>query len=200
MSVTLCFETQAIWSSAVSRCGEGRANSVGPDARHDQCSASARCRTSSHGMPCDSPAKTRRARFFDFSRPGGLDVSRVGIHVVNSGEEFSGDVSALLGREREGFTKKFLFDIAFDDHSDPRPLVTHGFWSDDYHPLRKDAPRVDFTDDGQPFTFMPVGGEGVYEIHRSSTGPRSPTRSMATSSPTSRYASSSRQVKTSECL
>ena len=57
-----------------------------------------------------------------------------------------------------------LFGIALSGHPDSRPLVKHGFWPDDYYPLRKDAVRTEFTDDGQPFPFMPVGGEGVYEI------------------------------------
>ena len=57
-----------------------------------------------------------------------------------------------------------LFGIRFTGHPDPRPLVRHGFWPDQYYPLRKDAQRREFTDDGQPFPFTPVAGEGVYEI------------------------------------
>jgi Ni,Fe-hydrogenase III large subunit/Ni,Fe-hydrogenase III component G len=57
-----------------------------------------------------------------------------------------------------------LFGILFVGHPDPRPLVKHGFWPDRYYPLRKDANGREFTDDGQPFPFTPVGGEGVYEI------------------------------------
>jgi Ni,Fe-hydrogenase III large subunit/Ni,Fe-hydrogenase III component G len=57
-----------------------------------------------------------------------------------------------------------LFGIVFTNHPDPRPLVKHGFWPDSYYPLRKDANAQEFTDDGQPFPFTPVGGEGVYEI------------------------------------
>ena len=57
-----------------------------------------------------------------------------------------------------------LFGIAVPEHPDPRPLVRHGFWPDDYYPLRKDANGREFHDDGQPFPFTPVGGEGVYEI------------------------------------
>jgi Ni,Fe-hydrogenase III large subunit/Ni,Fe-hydrogenase III component G len=57
-----------------------------------------------------------------------------------------------------------LFGIALAGHPDPRPLVKHAFWPDDFHPLRKDAVAAPFTDDGQPFPFLPVGGEGVYEI------------------------------------
>jgi Ni,Fe-hydrogenase III large subunit/Ni,Fe-hydrogenase III component G len=58
-----------------------------------------------------------------------------------------------------------LFGIEPAGHPDPRPLVRHGFWPQDYFPLRKDAPPPpDFEDDGTPFPFLPVGGEGVYEI------------------------------------
>jgi Ni,Fe-hydrogenase III large subunit/Ni,Fe-hydrogenase III component G len=54
--------------------------------------------------------------------------------------------------------------IRAEGHPDPRPLVRHGFWPEDYFPLRKDAGRRDFSDDGQPFPFQQVGGAGVYEI------------------------------------
>jgi Ni,Fe-hydrogenase III large subunit/Ni,Fe-hydrogenase III component G len=57
-----------------------------------------------------------------------------------------------------------MFGVALSGHPDPTPLVKHGFWPADFHPLRKDAAAVDFTDDGQPFPFTQVGGEGVYEI------------------------------------
>jgi Ni,Fe-hydrogenase III large subunit/Ni,Fe-hydrogenase III component G len=57
-----------------------------------------------------------------------------------------------------------LFGILVVGHPDPRPLVKHGFWPDRYYPLRKDANGQKFTDDGHPFPFTAVGGEGVYEI------------------------------------
>ena len=57
-----------------------------------------------------------------------------------------------------------LFGIVPLDHPDPRPLVRHGFWPEDFFLLRKDAGRRDFRDDGRPFPFTEVGGEGVYEI------------------------------------
>ncbi|HEY7204832.1 MAG TPA: NADH-quinone oxidoreductase subunit C [Methylomirabilota bacterium] len=63
--------------------------------------------------------------------------------------------------EREIFD---LFGIVAADHPDPRPLVRHAFWPADYFPLRRDATPRDFHDDGQPFPFTEVGGEGVYEI------------------------------------
>jgi Ni,Fe-hydrogenase III large subunit/Ni,Fe-hydrogenase III component G len=57
-----------------------------------------------------------------------------------------------------------LFGIRALGHPDPRPLVRHAFWPADWFPLRKDAPPREFHDDGQPFPFQQVGGEGVYEI------------------------------------
>ena len=58
-----------------------------------------------------------------------------------------------------------LFGIEALGHPDPRPLVRHAFWPKDYFPLRKDAvPPDHFEDDGTPFPFTSVGGEGVYEI------------------------------------
>ena len=57
-----------------------------------------------------------------------------------------------------------LFGIVAAGHPDPRPLVRHGFWPEDYFPLRKDAGTREFADDGRPFPFTEVSGEGVYEI------------------------------------
>ncbi|HWC04908.1 MAG TPA: NADH-quinone oxidoreductase subunit C [Methylomirabilota bacterium] len=63
--------------------------------------------------------------------------------------------------EREIFD---LFGIRAAGHPDPRPLVRHAFWPEDYFPLRKDAEPRDFHDEGRAFPFQQVGGEGVYEI------------------------------------
>jgi Ni,Fe-hydrogenase III large subunit/Ni,Fe-hydrogenase III component G len=57
-----------------------------------------------------------------------------------------------------------MFGIRAAGHPDPRPLVRHGFWPEDYFPLRRDAAPRAFADDGRPFPFAEVGGEGVYEI------------------------------------
>ncbi len=62
---------------------------------------------------------------------------------------------------------KDLFGLEAIGHPDRRPLVRHAFWPEDYFPLRKNAaPSATrkFEDDGTPFPFLPVGGEGVYEI------------------------------------
>jgi Ni,Fe-hydrogenase III large subunit/Ni,Fe-hydrogenase III component G len=63
--------------------------------------------------------------------------------------------------EREIFD---LFGIRSIGHPDPRPLVKHAFWPAGEFPLRKDAHLPPFADDGQPFPFTEVSGEGVYEI------------------------------------
>jgi Ni,Fe-hydrogenase III large subunit len=57
-----------------------------------------------------------------------------------------------------------MFGIEALGHPDPRPLVRHAFWPTNYFPLRKDALPPEFKDDGTPFPFTSVGGEGVYEI------------------------------------
>src|SRR5205814_943229 len=50
-------------------------------------------------------------------------------------------------------------------HPDRRRLALHQFWPEGYHPLRRDvAARTDFVDDGQPFPFRRVEGEGIFEI------------------------------------
>jgi len=58
-----------------------------------------------------------------------------------------------------------LFGIEATGHPDRRALVRHAFWPKEYHPLRRGSvlPGT-FEDDGTPFPFLPVGGEGVYEI------------------------------------
>jgi Ni,Fe-hydrogenase III large subunit/Ni,Fe-hydrogenase III component G len=63
--------------------------------------------------------------------------------------------------EREIFD---LFGIRAEAHPDPRPLVRHGFWPEDYFPLRKDAVVPPLKDDGRGFPFGQVAGEGVFEI------------------------------------
>lgn len=57
-----------------------------------------------------------------------------------------------------------LLGIEPSGHPDPRPLVRHGFWPETFHPLRADAVAPVFEDDGRPFPFTAVEGEGVYEI------------------------------------
>jgi Ni,Fe-hydrogenase III large subunit/Ni,Fe-hydrogenase III component G len=57
-----------------------------------------------------------------------------------------------------------LVGITPAGHPDPRPLVRHGFWPENYFPLLRDAKVPSFEDDGRPFPFGRVEGPGVYEI------------------------------------
>lgn len=58
-----------------------------------------------------------------------------------------------------------LFGLIPAGHPDLRRLPLHQFWPVDYHPLLKDdIARRDFSDDGQPYPFRRVEGDGVYEI------------------------------------
>lgn len=58
-----------------------------------------------------------------------------------------------------------LFGLIPAHHPDTRRLPLHQFWPARYHPLLKDAvpPRA-FEDDGRPFPFQQVQGEGIYQI------------------------------------
>ncbi len=58
-----------------------------------------------------------------------------------------------------------LFGLVPTDHPDLRRLPLHQFWPAAYHPLLKDAsPPAVFADDGTPFPFRRVEGEGIHEI------------------------------------
>jgi Ni,Fe-hydrogenase III large subunit/Ni,Fe-hydrogenase III component G len=58
-----------------------------------------------------------------------------------------------------------MFGIEAAGHPNPIRLVRHSFWPESFYPLRKDAetPR-EFVGQGMPYPFLPVEGEGVYEI------------------------------------
>jgi Ni,Fe-hydrogenase III large subunit/Ni,Fe-hydrogenase III component G len=68
--------------------------------------------------------------------------------------------SAKLEREI-----KDMFGIRAIGHPNPIRLVRHSFWPDSFYPLRKDAiTPTNFVGKGMPYPFLPVEGEGVYEI------------------------------------
>lgn len=57
-----------------------------------------------------------------------------------------------------------LYGIEPDNHPMPRQLVRHPHWPKDWHPMRHDAgPRPPMTG-AEPFPFLTVEGDGVYEI------------------------------------
>jgi Ni,Fe-hydrogenase III large subunit/Ni,Fe-hydrogenase III component G len=87
-----------------------------------------------------------------------LDVSRHRPEVPSlAGVSFTG------GRfERE---LKDLFGIHPSGHPQPRALVRHRHWPTEWYPMRRDAgdpPEFGLVD--TPFPFVPVDGDGVYEI------------------------------------
>lgn len=58
-----------------------------------------------------------------------------------------------------------MFGIEIVGHPLARRLVRHSFWPESYYPLRKDAvPPANFEGKGTPYPFLPVEGEGIYEI------------------------------------
>lgn len=58
-----------------------------------------------------------------------------------------------------------LFGLVPINHPDLRRLPLHQFWPPDYHPLLKDSLMpADFVDDGTPYPFRRVEGEGIHEI------------------------------------
>ena len=58
-----------------------------------------------------------------------------------------------------------LLGLTAVGHPDPRRLPLHQFWPEGYHPLRRDAaPPGELVDDGRPYPFRRVEGEGIFEI------------------------------------
>jgi Ni,Fe-hydrogenase III large subunit/Ni,Fe-hydrogenase III component G len=58
-----------------------------------------------------------------------------------------------------------LFGLLPADHPDLRRLPLHQFWPAAYHPLLKDSsPPDEFVDDGTPYPFRRVEGDGIHEI------------------------------------
>ena len=58
-----------------------------------------------------------------------------------------------------------LFGLKPIDHPDLRRLTLHQFWPAAYHPLlKRETASKTFEDDGTPFPFQQVRGEGTYEI------------------------------------
>lgn len=58
-----------------------------------------------------------------------------------------------------------MFGVEAVGHPNPVRLVRHSFWPESFYPLRKDAVTpADFVGKGAPYPFLPVEGEGVYEI------------------------------------
>lgn len=57
-----------------------------------------------------------------------------------------------------------LFGITPAGHPSPGRLVAHGHWPRDWHPMRPGGRRPVMSGDREPFPFLRVEGEGVYQI------------------------------------
>jgi Ni,Fe-hydrogenase III large subunit/NADH:ubiquinone oxidoreductase subunit C len=57
-----------------------------------------------------------------------------------------------------------MYGVAFEGHPMARPLVHHPRWPADWHPMRHDASLRPALRQPQPFPFVTVEGDGVYEI------------------------------------
>ncbi len=57
-----------------------------------------------------------------------------------------------------------LFGIVPEGHPLPRRLVRHAHWPAGWYPMRRDAGEPPPFTESEPYPFVPVEGEGVYEI------------------------------------
>jgi Ni,Fe-hydrogenase III large subunit/Ni,Fe-hydrogenase III component G len=100
-----------------------------------------------------------------FAPPGGQPAVTVLASVPAAAPRFPSLALRSFAASRFEREIQDLFGLVPVGHPDPRRLALHQFWPEGYHPLRRDVPaRSDFTDDGQPFPFRRVDGEGVFEI------------------------------------
>jgi len=100
-----------------------------------------------------------------FSPPGGHPVATVLASVPAGAPRFPSLALRSFAASRFEREIQDLFGLVPAGHPDPRRLALHQFWPEGYHPLRRDvAARTDFADEGQPFPFRRVEGEGIFEI------------------------------------
>ena len=100
-----------------------------------------------------------------FAPPGGRPVATVLASVPADAPRFPSLATRSFAASRFEREIQDLFGLEPVGHPDPRRLALHQFWPEGYHPLRRDvAPRTDFVDEGQPFPFQHVEGEGIFEI------------------------------------
>lgn len=100
-----------------------------------------------------------------FAPPGGQPRAHVLVAVPAAAPRFPSLATRSFAASRFEREIHDLFGLVPEGHPDLRRLALHQFWPADYHPLRRDAaPRRDFRDEGQPFPFRRVEGEGLFEI------------------------------------
>ena len=100
-----------------------------------------------------------------FAPPGGAPVATVLASVSAEAPRFPSLATRSFAASRFEREIQDLFGLEPVGHPDRRRLALHQFWPEGYHPLRRDvAARTDFVDEGQPFPFRHVEGEGIFEI------------------------------------
>jgi Ni,Fe-hydrogenase III large subunit/Ni,Fe-hydrogenase III component G len=102
--------------------------------------------------------------YYLFAQPEGNWFAQMMVEVPSDDPRFFSMATVFYPASRYEREIRDLFGLLPEGHPDLRPLVKHGFWPADYFPLRKDAAVPEFSDDGSPFPFRQVEGEGVYEI------------------------------------
>ncbi|MBI4013495.1 MAG: NADH-quinone oxidoreductase subunit C [Candidatus Rokubacteria bacterium] len=97
--------------------------------------------------------------------PGPIDVVAVEVRVPPDHPVFPSLATRSFAASRYEREVQDLLGLTPVGHPDPRRLPLHQFWPEGYHPLRADAPPPgDFADDGRPYPFRRVEGEGIFEI------------------------------------
>ncbi len=113
-------------------------------------------------------ARARTGRFllaYVFSPPGGRPQAHLLVPVPPAAPRFPSLATRSFAASRFEREIHDLLGLVPEGHPDLRRLALHQFWPAGYWPLRRDAAaRRDFTDEGQPFPFRRVEGEGLFEI------------------------------------
>jgi Ni,Fe-hydrogenase III large subunit/Ni,Fe-hydrogenase III component G len=102
---------------------------------------------------------------FAIRTPGPSDVVVAEVRIPPTEPTFPSLATRWFAASRYEREIQDLLGLRADGHPDPRRLPLHQFWPDGYHPLRHDAPPPGgFVDDGRPYPFRRVEGEGIFEI------------------------------------
>lgn len=124
-----------------------------------------------HARPELILAEDTRAESGDFTLRYIFELEGVDVFIVASARVPANDKTFPSLATRWYLASRFereihdLFGLVPTDHPDLRRLPLHQFWSKDFSPLLKDAiVPTEFVDDGTPYPFRRVEGEGIYEI------------------------------------
>jgi Ni,Fe-hydrogenase III large subunit/Ni,Fe-hydrogenase III component G len=102
---------------------------------------------------------------FESAPPGPLAVLTATVQVPPDDPTFPSLATRSFAASRYEREIQDLLGLVAVGHPDPRRLPLHQFWPEAYHPLRHDArPPDSLVDDGRPFPFRHVEGEGIFEI------------------------------------